>query len=108
MNGPRQADPRANQKKRTRAAIVQAASDLLREGTPPTVAEAAERALVSRATAYRYFPTQELLLLEVAHLEPLVAPVEALVDGFATDDVGHRLAALIDTYIPITLTHEAR
>jgi AcrR family transcriptional regulator len=29
----------------------------------PTVAEAAEKALVSRTTAYRYFPTQQALLL---------------------------------------------
>jgi hypothetical protein len=29
----------------------------------PGAAEAAERALVSRATVYRYFPTQESLLL---------------------------------------------
>jgi hypothetical protein len=31
-----------------------AATELLREGRPPTVAEAAERALVSRATAYEW------------------------------------------------------
>jgi AcrR family transcriptional regulator len=44
------------------------------------VAEAAERALVSRATAYRYFPTQESLLLDVANVEALLKPVEDLVD----------------------------
>ncbi|MBD0273630.1 MAG: TetR/AcrR family transcriptional regulator, partial [Acetobacteraceae bacterium] len=44
-------DPRANQKERTRAALVAAASELLRRGTPPTVAAAAEAAKVSRATA---------------------------------------------------------
>src|SRR2546423_12208964 len=57
---------RVNQKRRTRTAIVDAAVQLLGEGTTPTVAQAAEAALVSRATAYRYFPTQESLLLEVA------------------------------------------
>ncbi len=55
-----------NQKRRTRAAIVEAAKALLAEGTTPTVAQAAEAAEVSRTTAYRYFPTQESLLLEVA------------------------------------------
>jgi AcrR family transcriptional regulator len=57
---------RERQKNRTRRALIAAASDLVREGATPTVAEAAEAAEVSRATAYRYFPTQELLLAEVA------------------------------------------
>jgi AcrR family transcriptional regulator len=71
----RQSDRRANQKSRTRAALVEAAARLLRDG-PPTVAEAADAARISRATAYRYFPTQEALLVEVADLAPVVAPVE--------------------------------
>ena len=91
---------------RTRAAIIQAATDLLREGTAPTVAEAAERALVSRATAYRYFPTQESLLLDVAQVEPLLRPVEELIAGFSADDVEQRLADLIDTLMPILLSEE--
>jgi AcrR family transcriptional regulator len=57
---------RVNQKRRTRTAIVDAAVKLVGEGVTPTVAQAAEAALVSRATAYRYFPTQESLILEVA------------------------------------------
>jgi AcrR family transcriptional regulator len=75
---------RVNQKRRTRAAIVAAAQELLDEGETPTVAQAAERALVSRTTAYRYFPTQESLMTElsltvdVPELEELVArPVDA-------------------------------
>ena len=57
---------RERQKNRTRRAVVEAASALVREGRTPTVAEAAEAAEVSRATAYRYFPTQDMLLAEVA------------------------------------------
>jgi AcrR family transcriptional regulator len=34
----------------------------------PPVGDVAERADVARATAYRYFPTQEALLLETAFL----------------------------------------
>ena len=70
---------RVNQKRRTRAAVVAAAKELLQQGTTPTVPQAAELALVSRTTAYRYFPTQEALLLEVAvnldvdEIEDLVA-----------------------------------
>jgi len=75
---------RVNQKRRTRAAIAEAAQAMLQEGVTPTVAQAAEAALVSRTTAYRYFPTQESLLVElsvnldVADIEELVAqPVDA-------------------------------
>src|SRR5919106_1299453 len=74
----RQGDLRANQKERTRAALVGAATDLLKEGSPPTVAEAAARAKVSRATAYRYFPTQEALMVEVTDLSPTVSPIEGM------------------------------
>jgi AcrR family transcriptional regulator len=57
---------RERQKNRTRRAVVSAAAELIRAGRTPTVAEAAEAADVSRATAYRYFPTQGMLLAEVA------------------------------------------
>ena len=66
-------------------------------GTPPTVAEAAEEAKVSRATAYRYFPTQEALLIEIASLTPLVKPVEKALDELSTDDVEAWLLVMIDT-----------
>src|SRR5579883_3163384 len=51
------------QKSRTRNALVTAARQLLAEGVTPTVEQAADRAEVSRATAYRYFPNQRALLL---------------------------------------------
>lgn len=57
---------RTRQKNRTRIALVAAARDLMQAGRQPTVSEAAEAAQISRATAYRYFPTQQLLLAEVA------------------------------------------
>jgi AcrR family transcriptional regulator len=56
---------RVNQKRRTRAALVQAARELLERGRTPTIGDVADEALVSRATAYRYFPSQEHLLLDV-------------------------------------------
>jgi AcrR family transcriptional regulator len=55
-----------SQKNRTRKALIAAAEDLLRTDREFTVTDAAEAAGISRATAYRYFPTQELLLAEVA------------------------------------------
>ena len=57
---------RVNQKRRTRSAIVAAARGIIDRGESPTVAQAAAEALVSRTTAYRYFPTQESLLVELS------------------------------------------
>lgn len=59
---------RVRQKRRTRDALVAAARELVAEGDIPTVERAAERAGVSRTTAYRYFPTQADLLA-TAHPE---------------------------------------
>src|SRR3954468_10364041 len=59
---------RVRQKRRTRDALVDATRQLGAEGDTPTVEVAAERAGVSRTTAYRYFPTQATLLA-AAHPE---------------------------------------
>jgi AcrR family transcriptional regulator len=55
---------RVNQKARTRAAIVRAVADLARDGAEITMPSVARAALVSEATAYRYFPDLVSLLLE--------------------------------------------
>jgi AcrR family transcriptional regulator len=57
---------RANQKRRTRAAIIAAAHAIHERGETPTIAQVAEEALMTRQTVYRYFPTQESLLLELS------------------------------------------
>jgi len=101
-------DPRANQKERTRAAIVEAGARLLRSGVEPTVAGAAEAAKVSRATAYRYFPTPESLHLEVAGVTPAYASVEELVQTLAGDDVEGRLVRFVEAFNAITFAEEAR
>ncbi len=59
---------RVEQKRRTRTALVEAAQHLVAQGLSPTVDDAAAAASVSRATAYRYFPNQHLLLA-AAHPE---------------------------------------
>lgn len=58
------ADPRANQRERTRTAILEAALEIMRRGQVPSIAEVAEAARVSRATAYRYFGSFGELLSE--------------------------------------------
>src|ERR1039457_1484103 len=47
---------RVNQKRRTRMAILQACRDIIRSGATATMPDVARLALVSEATAYRYFP----------------------------------------------------
>ncbi|MGL6211787.1 MAG: TetR/AcrR family transcriptional regulator, partial [Paracoccaceae bacterium] len=47
---------------RTRDLMVRTAVDLMQRGMSPSVSDAAEAAGVSRATAYRYFPTQSALV----------------------------------------------
>src|ERR1700674_3203664 len=66
---------RHRQKNRTRKALLNAAAELVRQGREPTVAEVAEVGEVSRATAYRYFPTQESLLVEMRMFAP-EGPIE--------------------------------
>ena len=105
-HGSMKPDLRANQKERTRAALVSAAKELSRRGAAPTVAEAAEHARVSRATAYRYFPTQESLLVELSDVTPMVEPVEAMLGKLSGEDAAERLARLLDTFMPIVVAEE--
>jgi AcrR family transcriptional regulator len=99
-------DPRANQKERTRSAVVAAATQLLREGGQPTVAQAAELAKVSRATAYRYFPTQEAMLVEVAQVNPATEPVERWLASLEGGEPADRLQGLQSTFNGVMITEE--
>ena len=82
LNGP---GGRANQKARTRAAILEACDELVRSGAELTMPEVAARAMVSEATAYRYFPDLISLLQEALqglwpNAEQALAPVAASPD----------------------------
>jgi AcrR family transcriptional regulator len=57
---------RPNQRSRTRKDLLEAAARLIKQGRKPSLEEIAEEALVSRATAYRYFPKVEALLVEAS------------------------------------------
>ena len=63
MSIPYETTGRTNQKARTREAMVAAARAFLAEGVTPTVEQVAERAAISRTTAYRYFQNQRSLML---------------------------------------------
>jgi AcrR family transcriptional regulator len=71
---------RPAQRGRTRSALLDAAATLIAKGLTPTTTEVADAARVSRRTAYRYFPTQEQLLVE-SSLERLRPQVEAAIES---------------------------
>jgi len=102
-----QADGRINQKRHTRTAILEAAKQLLHQGQTPSVAEAADAARVSRATAYRYFPTQEYLRYE-ATLDSAKTNINHLLEAAApSDDPAVRLDRLAQALQQVTLEQEA-
>ena len=63
MSIPYEQTGRTHQKTRTRNALITAARQLLAEGVMPTVERTADRAAISRTTAFRYFPNQRVLLV---------------------------------------------
>jgi AcrR family transcriptional regulator len=75
---------RWRQRRRTRKDLLQAASRLLKSGRRPSLEEIAAEAQVSRATAYRYFPNVEALLVEA----PLDVAVPEPRDLFGDDATG--------------------
>ena len=81
---------RSNQHLRTRKDLLAAAGRLIKEGRRPTMDDVAEAALVSRATAYRYFPTLEALLVE-APLDGVMPDAGALFASDASTDPEERL-----------------
>jgi AcrR family transcriptional regulator len=97
---------RANQRTRTRKDLLQAASRLMRQGRKPSLEEIAEEALVSRATAYRYFPSAEALLVE-ASLDLAVPAAGALFAGETSDDPVERLQRVDAALHEMILANEA-
>ena len=89
---------RANQKARTRRAIVDACRELTRSGAEVTMPDVARAAMVSEATAYRYCPDLVTLLQDaLAGLWPPPAEALAPVAGSAdpAERVGFACAYLI-------------
>ena len=89
-------------RRRTHAALVAAARELVAEGLTPTVEDAAARAEVSRTTAYRYFANQADLLV-AAH--PEVATTTFL-DEDAPDDPMARVEQVLDRYLDVLMGSE--
>lgn len=93
---------------RVAAAILDGAAQILvRQGQQASMSDVAEAAGVARATVYRYFPTREALLDELAHAA--VTDVEARLASARIDEVPPEEAvtrtvrALVDVGNPFVL-----
>jgi AcrR family transcriptional regulator len=96
---------RVNQKRRTRTAIVRAASELIVTGHDVTMPEIAKAALVSEATAYRYFPDLASLLRE-AMADVLPDPAEALAPVADSTDPVERVAVATEYLLRLVLARQ--
>jgi AcrR family transcriptional regulator len=96
---------RPNQKSRTRKDLLRAAARLMKEGKRPTLEEVAEEAMVSRATAYRYFSGIEALLVEAAL--DVAMPDETFFAGDGSADAAARLLRADAAVSAVVLENEA-
>jgi AcrR family transcriptional regulator len=96
---------RANQKRRTRQALVDAANQFLARGQTPTLDQVAEAALVSRATAYRYFSSVDELVAD-ALLVGGLKPSDEVLAGLSGDPVRRLLA--VETAVNELLMRDER
>ncbi|HEX5380295.1 MAG TPA: TetR/AcrR family transcriptional regulator [Phenylobacterium sp.] len=97
---------RSNQKRRTRKALLQAASRLMKRGLKPSLEEVAEEALVSRATTYRYFPNAEALLVE-ASLDVEIPEAAELFGEGAPSDLAARVERVDTALHDVILANDA-
>lgn len=97
---------RVNQKARTRAAILRAVHDLAGSGAEITMPSVAKAALVSEATAYRYFPDLVTLLLE-ADQGTWPDPAEALAPVADSSDPVERIGFATKVLMEGVLANES-
>jgi AcrR family transcriptional regulator len=96
---------RTNQKTRTRMAIVDACRELIQAGADVSMPEIARRALVSEATAYRYFPDLASLVNEaIAGLWP--SPAAALAPVAGSTDPVERIAFASEVFLRRVLAYQ--
>lgn len=81
---------RTNQRNRTRKDLLRAAAALMKAGGALSLEDIAAKAEVSRATAYRYFPNLDALLIEAA-VDIQTPDPDDLFEGLDPKDVVARL-----------------
>jgi len=99
---PVEAEPRGA-RARTRRLMLETAIALMQEGDTPSVSDVAEAAGVSRATAYRYFPSQADLV------DAVVDEALGLIVGFppVSTDAAERVNDLLAKSMPRIVEFEA-
>lgn len=109
MNGIEQSESagRERQKARTRAALLESALNLIRQGQRPSVEEAALAVGISKRTAYRYFISQDHMLADAA-LEGLRGQMDAVFGSATLQDADAylRLARLAAAVRELGERHE--
>jgi len=96
---------RVNQKQRTRTAILDAARELIRGSAEVTMPAVARAALVSEATAYRYFPDLVSLLREAID-GTWPAPADALGPVEHSGDPVERIAFATERLLQHVQAHQ--
>ena len=99
---------RVNQKRRTRTELLRAARQIIEKGGHPSVAEVADLAGISRATAYRYFSTPDEIIRE-AVLDGVadVIKVAPAPDNAGAATVADRLDKLVADVFQMVLGNES-
>lgn len=98
---------RTNQRRRTRKDLLEAAARLMRQGHRPSIEDIADQALVSRATAYRYFPNADALLLEASLDVAIPGPDDLFGSKTAQGDLSERLERVDHALHEVTIANEA-
>ncbi|HDL8087932.1 TPA: TetR/AcrR family transcriptional regulator [Yersinia enterocolitica] len=100
---PEQASPSLTTiRARTRRLLIDAAMSMYEQGAFPSITEVANAAQLSRATAYRYFPTQSALVS--AMVDESLGPILAWQP--TQPDARQRIAELLSFAYPRMLQHE--
>jgi len=97
------ATPERGPRARTRKLMVKTACRLMQSGLTPSVSEVAEAAEVSRATAYRYFPSEVALVHAV--VDEALGPI--LTWKGKSMDAEERVLDLFETSLPRIAEFEA-
>jgi AcrR family transcriptional regulator len=98
---------RPQQRLRTRKDLLQAAARLMQKGQRPSLEEIAAEAMVSRATAYRYFPDAGALTAEAA-LDVAVPEAHTLFTASAAQDPVLRVEAVDKALHDVVIEHESQ
>ncbi len=109
MEGREAGQGRPSPKERTLRLLREAARELLRTGRPLTVPAAAELAGVSRATAYRYFPTNDAVVLHATMSladDPLEDPDWFMDPDASSGEVDARASDLVRATAAWAFEHE--